>query len=194
MARPNRSDERRSELLPVVAAAFAELGYRRATTSQLAERCGVQETILYRLWPDKRSMFTAAIEFVAEHSRAVWAGELATAGAGSTAEAVLDYESEHLGEHGLYRLLFAGLSEADDPEIRRALRSAYRTFHRFILSLVEGHQGREGAGRVAPEPVLAAWALIGLGTMASVGRELDLISGKERRRLLASIGRHLLGP
>ena len=58
MARPNLSDARRRELIGTVATTFAELGYRRTTTANLAERCGVQEAILYRLWPDKRAMFS----------------------------------------------------------------------------------------------------------------------------------------
>ena len=49
MPRPSKADERRRELLPLVAEAFSELGYRRATTAELAARCGVQENILYRL-------------------------------------------------------------------------------------------------------------------------------------------------
>ena len=49
MPRPDRSPDRRRELAPVLARAFAELGYRRATTAELAERCGVQEKALYRL-------------------------------------------------------------------------------------------------------------------------------------------------
>jgi AcrR family transcriptional regulator len=116
MGRPNLSAQRRGELIAAVAATFAELGYRRTTTAELAGRCGVQETILYRLWPDKRAMFTAAIAFVSEHSQAIWERALARrAGPGSAAEAVLDHEADHLGEFGLYRILFAGLSETDDP-------------------------------------------------------------------------------
>ena len=98
MGRPNLSKARRAELLPIVALAFAEFGYRRTTTALLAERCSVQETILYRLWPDKRAMFTAAIEFVATNSEAIWQRQLANAPKGRTAaEVVLDYEAEHLG-------------------------------------------------------------------------------------------------
>ena len=52
MPRPNQSDQRRRELLPVVTDAFAELGYRRTSTAELAERCNVRVNILYRLWPD----------------------------------------------------------------------------------------------------------------------------------------------
>ncbi|MCA8949978.1 MAG: TetR family transcriptional regulator, partial [Planctomycetes bacterium] len=110
MARPNRSAERRRELIRTVADTFAELGYRRTTTAVLAERCGLSETALYRLWPDKRAMFVAAIEFVGTFSAQVWR-ELAErgsgAGSGSGAERVLAHEARHLGDLGLYRILFA---------------------------------------------------------------------------------------
>lgn len=192
MARRNQSEQRRAELLPKVASAFAEFGYRRTTTAALAERCAVQETILYRLWPDKRAMFVAAIGFVAEHSEAIWARELGErADAGTAAEVVLDYESDHLGEFGLYRILFAGLSETDDPEIRQALRAAYRGFHRFIVARVGDHRSARGQRRGA-DPDLVAWALVGLGTAANLGRELDLLPARSRSDLLKALGRHLL--
>lgn len=193
MGRPNQSAARRAELLPAVAATFAELGYRRTTTALLAERCGVQETILYRLWPDKRVMFTASIEYVAEHSQRIWAHELAAhSSAKTTAEAVLDYEAVHLGEFGLYRILFAGLSETDDPAIAAALQRAYASFHDFLRARVREHR-RSRSRQGLPAVELAAWALIGLGTAANLGRELDLLSAKQRADLLRTVGRQLLG-
>ena len=47
MPRSSRSAERRRELMPHIARAFAELGYRRTTTSELGRRCRVRENILY---------------------------------------------------------------------------------------------------------------------------------------------------
>src|SRR5438132_3322579 len=98
MARPSQTSQKRRELLPVVARAFAELGYRRTTTADLARRCGVRENILYRLWPDKRAMFIASIEYVFERSAAVWRRLLADAAAAdvSAAEKLLAYEASHL--------------------------------------------------------------------------------------------------
>ncbi|MBL8727381.1 MAG: TetR/AcrR family transcriptional regulator [Planctomycetes bacterium] len=193
MGRPNLSAERRAELLPAVAATFAEFGYRRTTTAVLARRCGVQETILYRLWPDKRTMFTASIEYVAEHSQGIWARELgARTSAKTTAEAVLDYEAVHLGEFGLYRILFAGLSETDDPAITRALRQAYASFHDFLRARIREHR-RSRRARGLPSAELAAWAMLGLGTAANLGRELDLLTGEQRAELLRTVGRQLLG-
>lgn len=193
MGRPNQSERRRAELIPAVAATFAEFGYRRTTTAELASRCGVQETILYRLWPDKRRMFIAAIGYVVEHSERIWAEELDRRNsARTTAEAVLDYEADHLGEFGLYRILFAGLSETDDAEIKKALRTAYRTFHAFVRDRIAEHRRARGLrGMAAPE--LAAWAMLGLGTTVNLGRELDLLTAKERADLMRSIGGSLLG-
>ena len=96
MPRPDQSVERRCEFIPVLAHAFAELGYRRATTAELAKRCGVRENILYRLWPDKRGMFVAALDHVYQSSERTWDELLASAsGTGSPAERILEYESSH---------------------------------------------------------------------------------------------------
>jgi AcrR family transcriptional regulator len=116
VARPNLSEEKRAKFLPVIAGRFAEQGYRRTTTAELAEACGVQETILYRLWPGKKRMFLAAIEYVYENSAHIWRQVVdRPSKGGSRTERLLEYESRHLGELGLYRIIFAGLSETDDP-------------------------------------------------------------------------------
>src|SRR5688572_13065663 len=203
MPRPDRSVERRRELAPVLARAFAELGYRRATTVELAERCGVQEKALYRLWPDKRAMFLAALDQVFAESEAVWE-QLANvpaaggAAAGSTAERLLAHEAQHHGENRLYRILFAGLSEADDPLVREALGGLYGRFQRLIQAHVERHRvpartSRRARKRAAElDPALTAWAIVGLGTVANIGRELELLKARERARLLGEAGARLL--
>lgn len=193
MPRPDRSPERRRELAPALARAFAELGYRRATTAELAERCKVQEKALYRLWPDKRAMFLAALDQVFAESEAVWERLASAQGQkGSTAQRLLAYEADHHGEHGLYRIVFAGLSESDDPEIRRALASLYGRFQRLIQGHVERHRrGRKRASDL--DPALVAWAIVGLGTVANIGRELELQGARERARLLGQVGTRLLG-
>ncbi|MCU0862402.1 MAG: TetR/AcrR family transcriptional regulator [Planctomycetes bacterium] len=193
MGRPNQSEARRAELLPIVAAVFAELGYRRTTTAALAARCAVQETILYRLWPDKRAMFLAAIEHVVQHAETIWARRAAARPATMTAaEAVLEHEAVHLGEFGLYRILFAGLSETDDADVAEALRSAYRRFHAFLLARLREHRD-EQPNAALPPAELSAWALIGLGTVVNIGRELELLPKGRRTDLLRQVGRQLLG-
>lgn len=192
MPRPSQIADKRRELLPVVARAFAELGYRRTTTAELAQRCRVQENILYRLWPDKKAMFIAAIGYVYDLSVETWKRLLAGRGDARTgAERVLEYEAGHHGEFGHYRIIFAGLSETDDAEIQAALADVYRRYQRFVSEQVAAHQSRR-RNASPPDAGLAAWALVGLGTVASIGRELGLLSERQRRRLVAEMGRALL--
>lgn len=193
MPRPDRSAERRSELLPVVAGTFAELGYRRTTTAELARRCGVQETTLYRLWNGKKAMFLASINHVFSASMSIWTERAAAAGDSSPAETVLAYEAEHLGELGLYRILFAAIGESDDPEIRAAVSSSYRRFQRWIEAQIAEHRRRQPTDTPSEiDPDLAAWAAVGVGTMINIARDLDLVDDSDRSRLLSDVGRLLL--
>ena len=202
MPRPSQAREKRKELLPVIARAFTELGYRRATTAELAKRCGVQENILYRLWPSKKAMFLAAIDYVFELSASTWRNIIDEGDSrSSAAEAILDYEATHHGEFGLYRIVFAGLSESEDPQIHAALRKMYNRFHSFIEEQITAHgEALRGPDRKADrgrktgilDRDLLAWAIVGLGTVASISREMRLLSAKRRGKLFENVGRLLL--
>lgn len=197
---PDARDRRRRELLPVLTGAFAELGYRRTTTAELAQRCGLRENVLYRLWSDKRAMFVAAIQHVYDRSADTWARIAVEEDDPSrVALRLLEHEATHHGEHGLYRILFAGLSETDDAEIRDALREVYGRFQRLLARWIAAHRSEARRTRPAARragstssPELAAWALVGLGTVTSIGRELALLDERARRRVLAEIGKVLL--
>jgi AcrR family transcriptional regulator len=192
MPSPSQAHEKRKKLLPIVSRAFAELGYRRTTTAELAQRCKVRENILYRLWPDKKAMFIASIDYVYEQAAGTWREVLSEnddkAGA---ALRLLTHEAQHYGESGLHRIIFAGLSEADEPEIREALRKMYSRFHRFIRGQIAAHRDG-GRTRGLADETISAWAIVGLGNVANIGRELGLLSARARKRMLAEVGRLLL--
>ncbi len=192
MARPSQSAQRRKQLLPVIARTFAELGYRRATTAELAQRCKVRENILYRLWPDKKAMFVAAIEYVYQLSADIWQRILSEGdGKAGAALRLLQYEAEHYGESGLHPIIFAGLSDTDEPEIHEALEKMYGRFHRFIRRQIAVHRGDKGK-RSSPDAELCAWAIVGLGNVANISRELGLLTDRRRKRLFADVGSLLL--
>ena len=192
MPRPSQIDEKRRKLLPIVARAFAELGYRRATTAELARRCKVRENILYRLWPDKKAMFIASIDHVYEQAASTWRKLLGeTDDNAGVAVHLLKHEAEHYGESGLHRIILAGLSQTDEPEIRDALRTMYGRFHRFIRSQIVAH--RNGAkSSTLPDETVCAWAIVGLGNMANISSELGLLTDRGRKRLFSEAGRLLL--
>jgi len=192
MPRPSQTLDKRKKLTPIVARAFAELGYRRATTAELARRCKVRENILYRVWPDKKAMFIASIDYVYEQAAGAWRALLREtddpAGAATT---LLTHEAEHYGESGLHRIIFAGLSEIDEPEIRDALRTMYGRFHRFIREQVSAHRNGNGTSAI-PNETVSAWGIIGLGNLANIGRELGLLTDRGRKKMFGDAGRLLL--
>jgi len=189
MPRPSRLNEQRAELLPILAAAFGDLGFRRATTAELARRCGVRENILYRHWADKVAMFVAAIEYVSDLAIDTWRGAVNKDDGTTEVERILAYEADHLGEFGNYRIIFSALGETDQPDIRNSLRRMYRRFHAVLREqLVAARGGRQRE----PEDDLATWAIIGLGTVATIGRELGLVSKAAQRRLVQEVGHSLI--
>ena len=192
MTRPSQTKQKREQLLPIVARTFAELGYRRATTAELAQRCNVRENILYRLWHDKKAMFIASIDYVYEQAAATWREVLSSPGDQSDgAMRLLQHETQHYGESGLHRIIFAGLSEADEPEIREALRKMYSRFHRFISRQIAAHRDGGRAGMM-PDAGIAAWAIVGLGNVANISRELGLLTDRGRKRMFGEAGQLLL--
>ncbi len=137
-------------------------------------------------------MFVASIDYVFSLSLGIWENLLDQTPAGPTdAQRLLEYESRHHGEFGFYRIVFAGLSQADDPEIRAALGRMYRRFQRFIRRRIENHRELRGCGR-DPAPDLAAWAFIGLGTVSNLAREFGLLPEERRLALMGEVGRLLL--
>ena len=91
----------------------------------------------------------------------------------------------------MHRITFAGLNEADDPEVREALKRMYRKFHRFIIGQVKAH--RETAGSADhPDATLTAWSVIALGMMTNITHELGLLNSKAQGKLFQEVGRLLL--
>ncbi len=192
MPRPNQTDQQRQELLPIVCQVFSELGYRRATTAELAARCGVRENILYRLWPDKKAMFLAAIDDLFERRSAVWAELMAESPDPEQAtQRLVAYEARHQGEFGFYRVVFTALAETDDGEIRDCLVRMYRSFHDLVKRQVEAGRGkaRRPAGLSADA---AAWALIGLATVSNISRLLELLAPRKREQTFATVAKYLV--
>ncbi len=193
MARPNQTQEQAKKLLPTVCKTFSELGYRRTTTAELAQRCAIRENILYRLWPDKKAMFLAALDDIFRTRAKVWQEILSAQPAGEDAvERIVKYESRHQGEFGFYRIVFTALTETDDSDIRSALLKMYKSFHQLVCKQVQA--GRGGKERKSDLPAeIAAWGLLGLATISNIIRELKLLPPRQRERMFAAVAKALVG-
>jgi hypothetical protein len=88
--------------------------------------------------------------------------------------------------------VFAGLSELDDADIRKALARMYERYQTFVGEQVKAHRLKADRKK-QPDESITAWAFIGLGTVALITRELKLLNDRERGRLLSEVGEELLG-
>jgi AcrR family transcriptional regulator len=191
VANPPKIHQRRRQFTPLIATAFIELGYRGSTTALLAERCGVPENVLYRIWTTKKAMFLDAVEHVYSATMRAWDVVIADTSLGKTpAEQILDNQADHHGQMRLYRILFAGLTE-DDPEIKTALRDVYRRLHQFISRQIEDHR-KHSRRKSNLAPVLAGWGMIGLGAVIDIQRELEILPIAERKTLMTELGTAML--
>lgn len=193
MARRSQSEEQSKKLLPIVCEVFSELGYRRTTTAELAHRCDVRENILYRLWPDKKAMFLAAIDDIFRSRAEVWSEILADHPAPEQAvERIIEYESHHQGDSGFYRVVFTALTEIDDDDIRVAVVGMYKRFHKLVCRQFEtGHGSGDLESGLPTE--MAAWGLLGLATISNIIRELKLLPPRQRERMFATVAKCLVG-
>lgn len=190
MSRPNQTDEQRKALLPIICQTFRDLGYRRTTTAELALRCKVRQNILYRLWPDKKAMFLAAIDDIFQSRSEKWEGVLADLpDPEMRVERLIAYETQHQGEFGFYRVIFTALAETDDAEMRDALIRMYQQFHRLVLQRIapetKSTQHASGASD-------AAWGLVGLATISNIIVELDLLGPRQRMRMFTAVAKSLI--
>ncbi len=56
------AEDRREQVIKAAVTVFARSGYEGATTAQIAERVGVSQPYLFRLFPTKKDLFLAASE------------------------------------------------------------------------------------------------------------------------------------
>ncbi|MFD7659009.1 TetR/AcrR family transcriptional regulator [Actinosynnema sp. NPDC059797] len=86
--RLSTAEERRDTVLRTALGAFAARGYYGTTTGEVAKSAGISQAYVYRLFPDKESLFVAVVEHCFARIRESLADGVARA-KGSTPEAVL---------------------------------------------------------------------------------------------------------
>ena len=189
----DNKEQKRKNMLPLLSNTFAKLGYRRVTTAELAKNCGVQETILYRLWPGKKEMFVDSIDYITDNLLKIWQTQIESISEADKAlGTLLNYESKHFGELGNYIIIFSGLNDADDPDIKAALGRMYFRIHSFLVERITKYRTAVGIDN-GPDVSTLVWSLIGLGTMITITKHLGLLSDGDREKLMAQMGRYMLG-
>ena len=119
------AEERREAILEAARDEFASTGYHGTSTETIAERAGISQPYLFRLFGTKKELFVASIrrcfrETLETFMRAAEGkrGEEALKAAGESYMALLADRSRLMAQMQAY-------ASCDDPEIRAVVREGY---------------------------------------------------------------------
>ena len=159
-----RAKDRREQLLDTAAVLFAQRGYARSTTAELAKAAGVTEPIIYRHFESKKDLFIALVERTATRTLELWAQRLADAkDAAERLRRLLGDNPMTLEEtREPYLVMMQAITEVDDREIRKAVTSHFAELHGFLVKELRRAQAeRRVLSRFSAE--IIAWTLIHIG-------------------------------
>lgn len=133
------AEDRREDVLTTAIGAFAARGYFGTTTTEVAQRAGISQAYLYRLFPDKETLFAAVVQRCYDRFRDSLSRGAARA-AGSTPEAVLfamgGAYAELIRDQDLLLLqMHAQAAAVSVPEIRRAVQQGYARVVEYARSV-----------------------------------------------------------
>ncbi len=163
---------------------FAGQSYAKVGTADLAKAASVSEPALYRYFSSKKELFLATLRSTAPKLLDIWQ---------SIAYDVDDpleilwsvgvHYYDHLQSHsGNMKLQFQAVSEADDPEIRQALRENFASFVNFITETMEEGK-RRGIIRRDIDSRLMAWQFLGIGFTLDLMHLLGFSSEIDRGKM-----------
>lgn len=144
-----RPRDRKAQIARASAEAFSTLGYHRVTMEDIASRVGVSATALYRHYSGKYELFRGAVLSLGQ--QLVDATEAAESAATGEPRADLDLLVAALTNTalanresgGLYRWEGRFLSEEDQRELDRQVRSVHRRLQKPIAQLHPAASSRE---------------------------------------------------
>jgi AcrR family transcriptional regulator len=123
------AQERRETVLRTAIGAFAARGYFGTTTTEVAQRAGISQAYVYRLFPNKESLFVAVVEHCFTQVRGCLE-EGAAAATGSSPDAVLEAMgvayAKLIADNDLMLIqLHAQAAAVSEPAVREAVRHGY---------------------------------------------------------------------
>ncbi|MFG1921370.1 TetR/AcrR family transcriptional regulator [Cryptosporangium sp. NPDC048952] len=147
------AEDRRETVLATAISAFAAKGYFGTTTVEVAKAASISQAYLYRLFPDKETLFAAVVgrgferilDSFKEGTRGDTPDAILYAMGGSYAELIADQDLLLLQMH-------AQCAAVSVPEIKRAVREGY-------AMLVEYARTASGADEKAVQAFFANGAL-----------------------------------
>ncbi|QMU76697.1 TetR/AcrR family transcriptional regulator [Streptacidiphilus sp. PB12-B1b] len=138
------AEERRETVLRTAIGTFATRGYFGTTTTEVAREAGISQSYVYRLFPNKESLFVAVVEQCFRLVRSCLEQAAAEA-PGSSPEAVLgamgDSYARLITDSDLVLVqLHAQAAAVSEPAVRDAVRQGYARTVEYVRGASGGSE------------------------------------------------------
>jgi AcrR family transcriptional regulator len=138
------AEERRETVLRTAIGTFAARGYFGTTTTEVAKEAGISQAYVYRLFPNKESLFVAVVErcFVQVRGSLEQAVASATGGTDEILDAMGEAYAKLIADKNLVLIqLHAQAASVSEPAVREAVRHGYAR----VVEYVRGASGGNDA-------------------------------------------------
>lgn len=126
------SSDRRNDIISAAVEVFAELGYYRATTAQVAERAAISQPYVYRFFT-KESLLVAALEVSWQRIIEAFGQVKDSASADRLEEGFIRAYELIMQSHRNEILLQMQAQTIQEPPIRAAMQQGMGDVKRFVL-------------------------------------------------------------
>jgi AcrR family transcriptional regulator len=126
------AEERRESVLEAAQAEFAITGYHGTSTDAIAERAGISQPYLFRLYGTKKKLFLACIERGFEVTLEAMSNASGNLHGEQALEAMGRAYMELLTDRKKLLAQMQAYAACDDPEVREAVRRGFRRLYTFV--------------------------------------------------------------
>ena len=141
------AEERRESVLAAAVREFAALGLHGASTEAIAERAGISQPYVFRLFGTKKELFIAAVERVCDHILARFREAAASVPpgrgperSGQVLEAMGRSYEELLDRRDELLLLLQGFAACKDPDVLEVSRRRMREVYELVAHESGAHE------------------------------------------------------
>lgn len=139
------ADERRESAIRAAITEFGARGFAGTSTRSIAERVGVSQPYLFKLFGTKKDLFLAAVRACFERCRSAFEASAAEASTRSKDPGDLLTAMGHtyldlLADRDLLRLQLQAYAACDDPEIRAVVRHEWIRLHEAVARVSGGDE------------------------------------------------------
>jgi len=130
------AEERRDQVVRAAVAEFAVRGLEGTSTGDIAKRVGVSQPYLFRLFPTKRDLFIAAVQYGATQVRDVFTkaaeGKYGHAALAAMGEA---YQNLLMEDRLVLNMQLQQFAACHDPEVQAAVRGSMQSLWQHMENL-----------------------------------------------------------